>query len=89
MRPKCRHCRERLVNRSRGLCWACFYTPGVKELYPPTSVYANRGVGNENATSRPPAEPCLNPPGSEGRIETLTARAKRGEGLFHEGDARW
>lgn len=31
------------ANRSRGLCWGCFYEPGVKELYPVTSKYAAVG----------------------------------------------
>ena len=42
----CRHCSKSKVNRPRGLCWSCYYTPGVKELYPSTSKYARRGVGN-------------------------------------------
>lgn len=36
----CRHCAERRVNRPRGLCWVCFYTPGVRERYPVGSKYA-------------------------------------------------
>ena len=42
----CRHCQKSKVNRPRGLCWSCYYTPGVKEQYPSTSKYARRGVGN-------------------------------------------
>ena len=34
MKPLCRHCQKKPANRGRGLCWACYYTPGVKELYP-------------------------------------------------------
>ena len=41
--PLCRHCSQPKVNRPRGLCWSCYYTPGVKELYPPTSKYAPTG----------------------------------------------
>ena len=31
----CRHCADpkRKVCRPRGLCWICYYTPGVKKLY--------------------------------------------------------
>lgn len=36
----CRHCRAGKVNRPRGLCWNCYYTPGVKALYPVTSKFA-------------------------------------------------
>ena len=36
MTPICRHCADpkRKVNRPRGLCWYCYYTPGVRKLYP-------------------------------------------------------
>ena len=33
MNPICRHCTKSKVNRPRGLCWSCYYTPGVKEQY--------------------------------------------------------
>ena len=46
MIPICKHCEKSKVNRPRGLCWSCYYTPGVKEQYPSTSKYARRGVGN-------------------------------------------
>lgn len=36
----CRHCNCRKVNRPRGLCWHCYYTPGVRALYPSTNKYA-------------------------------------------------
>ncbi len=38
----CRHCRKGKVNRPRGLCWNCYYTPGVKALYPITSKFATK-----------------------------------------------
>ena len=41
----CRHCRKCAVTRPRGLCWVCYYTPGVKDLYAaqiPTSGLASR-----------------------------------------------
>ena len=85
--PKCRHCGVRKVNRPRGMCWGCFYTPGVKGLYAITSKYARRGVGIGNAASRPAASPCTHPQGSPGRIESMAARAAAGESLFHPEDA--
>lgn len=39
----CQHCSLRKVQRPCGLCWPCFYTPGVRELYPPTSKYGRPG----------------------------------------------
>ena len=53
----CRHCSKSKVNRPRGLCWSCYYTPGVKELYPSTSKYARRGVGNFTGNAPLPAVP--------------------------------
>jgi hypothetical protein len=33
--PKiCRHCHAKTASRPRGLCWGCYYTPGIKEQYP-------------------------------------------------------
>ncbi len=44
----CRHCQRVRSNRPRGLCWSCYYTPGVREKYPSTSKYARRGVSDLN-----------------------------------------
>ncbi len=38
-RPLCRHCQKSHVNRPLGLCWHCYYCPGVRALYPSTSKY--------------------------------------------------
>lgn len=35
----CRHCGKGKVCRPRGLCWRCYYTPGVRDLYPSTSKF--------------------------------------------------
>lgn len=52
----CRHCNTGKVNRPRGLCWACYYTPGVKELYPVTSKYAPKGEPTAEEVRRTVAE---------------------------------
>jgi hypothetical protein len=39
----CRHCNKGKVNRPRGLCWNCYYTPGVLKLYPVDSKFAPKG----------------------------------------------
>lgn len=84
----CRHCRRSKVNRPRGLCWGCYYTPGVRERYPSTSKYAYRGVGNGMRVAALPdcATVCL--PGTPGKVEVLAERARRQEELFHPADAR-
>lgn len=43
----CRHCRRCAVNRPRGLCWTCYYTPGVKEQYPFTSRFAPKSTADD------------------------------------------
>jgi hypothetical protein len=30
----CRHCQVKPARRARGLCWGCYYAPGVRERYP-------------------------------------------------------
>jgi hypothetical protein len=79
---KCRHCRRPKVNRPRGLCWTCYYRPGVSELYPSTDIRGRRGVGNfcGNAPLDPERSDAL--PGSEERIAVLARRAAAGLALF-------
>ncbi len=83
----CRNCKKRKVARPRGLCWTCYYAPGVRDLYPSTSKFARRGVGLGNQCKAPP-HPCGAAPGSESRIRTLERRAEIGAELFHPCDAR-
>lgn len=83
----CRHCQKAKINRPRGLCWACYYTPGVREIYPSTSKYSRRGVGNFSGASKPAAFTTDHAPGSPGKVLVMEARAKAGQSLFHPGDA--
>lgn len=39
----CRHCQRNKANRPRGLCWSCYYRPGIRDQYPSTSKYAPTG----------------------------------------------
>lgn len=83
---KCRHC-DRNASRPRQLCWRCYYTPGVKELYPPTSKFAKRGIGNYfDANPDKPKAPTDADPGSIEKIRVMSERAERGESIFHERD---
>lgn len=81
----CRHCAKANVSRPRGLCWSCYYTPGVKEQYPSTSKYARRGVGVSGHTLPTPTDTL---PGTAERLAVLQQRAARGERLWHPNDAR-
>jgi hypothetical protein len=87
--PMCRHCHKCKVNRPRGLCWGCYYTPGIKEQYPSTSKYARRGVGNSTSRSPLPPLPTTAPPGSPQKLRVLEERARLHQALFHPFDARY
>lgn len=82
----CRHCEIRPVNRPRGLCWTDYYAPGVKELYPSTSKYARRGVGNFAGCAPLPPKPTTAAPGTPEKIAVLRQRAELGLQLHHPHD---
>ena len=83
----CRHCGRSRVNRPRGLCWSCYYTPGVRERYPSTSKFAKRGVGNGNGLAPLPSMPTRARPGSPEKVAVLEERARRQQTLWHPLDA--
>jgi hypothetical protein len=83
----CRHCNQHKANRPRGLCWTCYYCPGVRERYGPVSKYGRRGVSIENV-SRPPLEPTDAAPGTLEKMLVLEQRARAGLALHHPADNR-
>jgi hypothetical protein len=83
----CRCCGRNKVNRPRGLCWTCYYTPGVKERYPSTSKYANRGTGNFRGIAPMPITPTNARPGSPEKIAILAERVRSRVSLWHPQDA--
>jgi hypothetical protein len=82
----CRHCGQGRVNRPRGLCWTCYHTPGVRELFPSTSKFHRRGVRDFYGRPPLPHEPTDAQPGSEAKILVLIERAQRGQSLWHPKD---
>ncbi len=89
MIPVCRHCSKAKVNRPRGLCWSCYYAPGVKDQYPSTSKYARRGEGNFNGNAPNAPEPTMAAPGTPEKMAVLELRAKMKQALWHPLDARF
>lgn len=83
----CRHCQKVKSNRPRGLCWSCYYTPGVRDLFPSTSKFARRGVGTSNRGG-PLPEPTDALPGTPEKVAVLEERARLGQCLWHPLDAR-
>ncbi len=83
----CRHCQRVRANRPRGLCWSCYYTPGLRELYPSTSKYGQRGLDDFYGEPAPAARPTGAMPGSPEKVEVLQQRALSGQALWHPEDA--
>jgi len=83
----CRHCHCKPVARPRGLCWPCYYRPGVRECYPSVSKFARHGLGTGNRRPAPPAQPTTALPGSQEKLEVLQQRAGLRQELWHSGDA--
>ena len=79
----CCHCRAAPITRPRQLCWACYYTPGIRRRYPPENTYPLLGLSGRR---RLPRYPTLAPPGSAEKIAVLARRAQRGEELWHPED---
>jgi hypothetical protein len=83
----CRHCGRVKANRPRGLCWSCYYQPGLRERYPSTSKYAHRGVNDFAGWAVEPPEPTNALPGSPEKVDILERRARMGLSLWHPNDA--
>ena len=83
----CRHCGRKESNRPRGLCWSCYYTPGVRDRYPSTSKFARRGIDDFNGPVVLPPEPTSAVPGSPEKVAVLEERARLGLALWHPDDA--
>lgn len=82
----CRHCGTGKVNRPRGLCRTCYYTNGVREMYP-RAKFGNH-VHDTRGRDRGLAEPTDAMPGSPAKLAVLEQRATAGQRLWHPLDAR-
>src|SRR5206468_1886992 len=83
----CRHCNRVKANRPRGLCWSCYYSPGVRERYPSTSKFARRGVDDFNGRAPLPPCPTTALPGTPEKLAVLMQRARLKQALWHPQDA--
>jgi hypothetical protein len=83
----CRHCRKGNATRPRGLCWTCYYTPGLRDKYPSTSKFGRRGLQDFNGRFLTPTVPTRALPGTPEKIAVLQQRALRRQSLWHPGDA--
>lgn len=86
--PMCRHCVVKVASRPRGLCWPCYYTPGVKDRFPSTSIHGRRSPITDTHSVRPLPEPTDTRPGSAERLVVLESRAVARLAIFHPLDRR-
>jgi hypothetical protein len=82
----CRHCQRTVANRPRGLCWSCYYTPGLRDLYPSTSKFGRRGLDDFYGEAPRPPMPTRALPGSPEKIAVLQERAMKRQALWHPED---
>ncbi len=80
----CRHCQKKRVNRPLGLCWSCYYTPGVRVQYGGQASLEKR---DDYSQSKTPRQTLSSLPGSTERIRALRERVLRGEATWRKGDA--
>jgi hypothetical protein len=83
----CRHCQQTKSNRPRGLCWTCYYTPGIREQHKSTSKFARKDVGAVTMLAPLPDSPTDATPGSEEKILIFIERVRLRQQLFHPLDA--
>ena len=58
-------------------------------MYPSTSKYARRGVGNFTGNAPLPPSPTTAAPGTPEKLAVLEQRARLKQALFHPADARY
>ena len=83
----CLHCHNRPVSRPRGLCWTCYYQPGVRDRYSPIGKFGRRGILDFNGSGAPAAMPTPALPGSAAKVAVLARRAQLRQCLWHPLDA--
>jgi hypothetical protein len=83
----CVHCDRFPVSRPRGLCWSCYYRPGVRELYPTHPWHPGGRRGIAHVTPRNLSDPTDARPGSVEKVRVLMERAANNQVLFHPDDA--
>ncbi len=82
----CRNCKRVPSNRPRGLCWSCYYRPGVRDRFPSTSKFARRGVDDFTGAAALPPMPTGALPGTPAKVAVLEERARLGQALWHPSD---
>lgn len=82
---RCRHCGRRDPTRPRGLCFSCYTTPAVRDLYR-VSERCEHGQPADFQGSAPEPMPTEHLPGSPEKVTELERRAMAGESLWSRKD---
>jgi hypothetical protein len=82
-RRLCQHCNVCIASRPRGLCWACYHAPGVRDLYPVTSKFHRACVYSDGRLPPAPPAPTGALPGTPEKLAVLEERAAGGYRLWH------
>ena len=83
---ECVKCGRVRVAHGRGLCFRCHSRPSVRGQFAPLKA---RGLGGDRTGPAPlPVEATGAAPGTVEKVAVMHARARRGEQLFHPGDAK-
>ena len=82
----CQHCGWRKAGKPKGLCYKCYYTVGVRDLYPARKSN-RRGVEDFCGSEPLPLVSTPARPGTDGKIAVMEERAARGQSLWHPADA--
>lgn len=83
--PLCRHCRTRPTNRCRGLCNVCYYTPGVRDLYPADHRYR---LSPDFFGGYALATPTAARPGTPEKMEAMAERVRLKKAVFNPADGQ-
>lgn len=79
---QCRHCHQLAWLKPRKLCYTCYETQWIRDLYPPKFTVRKAGA------ITPASAPTSARPGSEEKIRVMTERYARNEAIFHPQDAK-
>jgi hypothetical protein len=83
---QCRNCWQQRLLRPKGLCWKCYFTPGVRALYTPVSPRGNR-FHDAQAEGAVPDEATQALPRSEAKLAELARRVQMRQALHCSGDS--
>lgn len=80
----CAHCGRETHLRPRQLCFSCYFTPHIRDLYPPLVEHGKDWYSDRTSAN----QPCAFEPGSPEKIAEMARRYENGEPLHHPKDPK-